>query len=213
MQRLDFCKKTDYKEHIFIKHPDVVGSSWYYFHSRFISAYFKTKFLLSFYNYMVTNRYQESMRFIISENKYSTDPITNQGYNKEIEGEIKKDSIKFYAKRESVFYPRFGETIDTINRIDVDYIKMLKNIKRIFVKNKTNYKIIASPLYEQIKFTNHDKKILIELFGDNIYDYTGKNKFTQYKGNYYETSHFRPLVGSQILKEIYLDKNKSAIMK
>ena len=80
---------------------------------------------------------------------------------------------------------------------------MLKEIKRLLLKNKTKFKVVLSPLYEQTKFNPHDLQILKYVFGKNLYDFTGKNRFTDKITNYYESSHFRPSVGDSIMKIIY----------
>jgi hypothetical protein len=96
-----------------------------------------------------------------------------------------------------------GEKTDSIQRINKKQIFMLKEVKHILEKNNTNYKVVLSPLYEQIKFNNSDLLLLENEFGNNLYDFSGKNSFTDVKTNYYETSHFRPNVGDSILKIIY----------
>jgi hypothetical protein len=102
-----------------------------------------------------------------------------------------------------MFYERQAEKTDSVARIKEEHLFMLKEIKRILVKNKTNYKVIISPLYEQTKLNKHDINILTSIFGLNLYDYSGKNNFTENKLNYYETSHYIPSVGDSILQMIY----------
>ena len=75
-----------------------------------------------------------------------------------------------------------------------------------FLRNKKKYKIVLSPLYEQEKLSPDDFKLLKTLFGDNLYDFTGKNTFTDSKYNYYEQSHYRTTVGDSILSIIYHPK-------
>jgi hypothetical protein len=66
-----------------------------------------------------------------------------------------------------------------------------------------NYKIILSPLFEQLKWHPNDFNLLKNLFGSNLVDYSGINYFTNNKLNYYESSHFRPIVGNEILQQMY----------
>jgi hypothetical protein len=49
--------------------------------------------------------------------------------------------------------------------------------------------------------------LLILKFGSsNVYNFSGKNEFTTDLSNYYESSHYRPLLADKILKEIYQTK-------
>ncbi|MDP4115874.1 MAG: hypothetical protein Q8903_07050 [Bacteroidota bacterium] len=80
---------------------------------------------------------------------------------------------------------------------------MLYDVKRILIKNKSNYRVVISPLYDQIKFSDKDMNILMSVFGDKLFDFSGKNKFTESMTNYYEASHYRPIVGDSILSIIY----------
>ena len=55
----------------------------------------------------------------------------------------------------------------------------------------------------EIKINNKDLAILKSIFDKNIYDFSGRNSFTESIYNYYESNHFRPIVGDSILKIIY----------
>jgi hypothetical protein len=81
---------------------------------------------------------------------------------------------------------------------------LLKNIQSIFKKNKTDYKIIINPLYDQLKINPKDLKYIRDLFGaENVFDFSGINSITNDYHNYYETSHYRPFVCDSILNVIY----------
>jgi len=84
--------------------------------------------------------------------------------------------------------------------------KMLHEIKTIFTKHHTCYKIIISPLYCQIKLHNDDLTILKQIFGEaRVYDFSGVNEITADYKNYYEDSHYRPHVGRYIMNQIYAE--------
>lgn len=208
-----FANKKDHLGHIFMKHPTVARTSWINFHWKTFMAYFNTKFIWTYFNFKITKEFKDWMRYVITEDKTLINPLTNQMSFPEVDERIRMDAKKYYLEKDSIFFKRKGQTIDTINRIDSDYQKMLTEIKFILEKNKTNYTIIAVPLYDQIKFSKNDSKILSKLFGNRIFDYTGKNKYTDYKENYYESSHFLPKIGDDILKEIYQEKSRKNILK
>lgn len=82
--------------------------------------------------------------------------------------------------------------------------QMLSKIHDIVQKHHVNCKIVISPLWDKIKLNPKDVKCLKSLFGsENVYDFSGTNKYTIDYHNYYEHSHYRPIVSKQIMHEIY----------
>jgi hypothetical protein len=189
--------------HLGIKHPTTSRESRYDFHMTFFNAYLDPEFLHYFYQFKMTNTYLPSMKRHIEFRKIEYDSITNEICILDQEKEITETPIKYYEKRDNLFYKRNGEQIDTMERINSKQLMMLAEIKAILDRNKTNYKVILSPLYEQIKFSSEDFYTLKTLFKENLFDFTGKNKFTDSKINFYEDSHFRPIVGESIMDSIY----------
>jgi len=201
-RNLTFNKKFD--GHLFLSHPVIAGNSKLMFQFAYFKAYTNINFLKAFYSYKIFGKYEDWMENYLSLSRnIGMDPITNQITVIDYENEILTNKDNYYKKRINIFYTRTHERIDSINRINAGHVFMLNEIKRIFKKNNTHYKIIISPLYEQMKFTATDKKILEHIFQDNLYDFSGKNKFTDSITNYHEASHFRPLVGDSILSIIY----------
>jgi len=198
-----FSRSENHKGHLFIKHPATSGESKLTFQFEFFTAYLIPKFLLSFYSYKVLGTYKPFMHGFIQEKKIAIDSLSNEMSMIEQETELAQNPEEYYAKRKALFYERTGERTDSIQRIKKRHMFMLQEIKRIFEKNNTEYKIIISPLYEQIKFHPSDLLILKNEFGSNLYDFSGKNSITDNKFNYYETSHYRKNVGDSLLKSIY----------
>jgi hypothetical protein len=80
----------------------------------------------------------------------------------------------------------------------------MEKISEIFKKQKTNYRIVLYPLYNQFKLNPDDLVKLYEIFGkENVFDYSGINRITNDIHYYYESEHCRPSAGSLILSEIY----------
>jgi hypothetical protein len=207
------ASRGTYSGHLFKKHPEVSGRTWINFHFTMFKAYMDSKFLLAYYNYKFTGEFKPWMAYIITRDKFFLDPVTNEMDVPLVDKKINDNPRQHVIDHDSIFYERKGEKLDSIDRLDDDAVRMLTEMKQILEKHKTKYKIVASPLYDQVKFSKHDKDVLVKLFGPNFYDYTGKNKFTDNKENYYETSHFRPNVGAAILKEIYQDEKQKPIVK
>lgn len=101
-------------------------------------------------------------------------------------------------------YPR-----DTIQKMDTiiignDQKEWLEEIHELFVNGGTNYKIIVSPLFDQLKLNTDDKRVLDSIFGnENVFDFSGINEYTNDTLNYYEDSHYRPCLARQLLNVVY----------
>lgn len=206
-----FSSNKNRTEHLFKKHPAVSGKSWLDFHLTFFKAYLNPRFLWVYYNYKLTGKYKDWMVYVIAQDQFTIDTVTNEMTETVLDKKIEKDPKQHVKDLGGVFYnrPEIAKE-DSISRIDQDYLVQLKEMKSILEKQGTNYKIVAGPLYEQVKWNKKDKDILIKIFGKNFYDYTGKNKFTDNEENYYEDSHYRPVVGTVILHEIYQGNKKQA---
>jgi hypothetical protein len=110
----------------------------------------------------------------------------------------------YYFSKKDIFYKR---------NIPLNYYpqvilkkqkKILMDIKSIIYNYDCNLKIVISPLYNQKKLNPNDIKFIERLFNpNNVYDFSGKNKFTEDYTNYYETSHYRPIVADEIMKIVY----------
>jgi hypothetical protein len=206
---LVFCRDVTFSHspkhtgYLFLKDPKISKESNLDFQFAFFKAYLTPKFILSFYEYTFTKKFRPYMSEFIEPRKITIDKITNEMNLVDTADEINNNPVGYYEKRKNIFYERAGEQIDSLIRINEIHLFMLKEIKRILEKNKTNYYVVLSPLYEQKKFSNSDFNTLKILFGKRLYDFSGKNTFTNNKINYYETSHFRRNVGDSILKIIY----------
>lgn len=83
----------------------------------------------------------------------------------------------------------------------------LEELHSLLKKGNTEYRIVISPLYNQIKLNPQDYAILVEIFGEGkVFDFSGVNEFTEDWTNYYEISHYRPRVCKQIMRIIYQDQ-------
>ena len=198
-----FLKNIDETRHLIVKHPATSHADRFSFHLSFLKAYFDNKFLIRFLVYQITNNYKPWMHPYIEYRNIKYDQVTNQLSILDQESEISKNQIKYYIQRQVLFYKRKKERVDSVQIINQNDINELFEIKNILAKRRTKYKIILSPLYEQIKINPKDLSILNKIFDGNVLDFTGKNNLTDTCLNYYETSHFRPFIGDSILARIY----------
>ena len=189
---VSFIRDNNRLEHLFIKHPLISGESKWDFQLVFFKAYCNPMFLMAYVDYSVSNKYKPYMGSYIVGKFIQTDR----------EKRITENAEEYYSNMK---FPERPETerIGQISQINSKQKFMLSEINRILKKHRTNYKVILSPLYEQIKWNPEDMNILKDCFGENLYDFSGKNKFSEDKINFYESSHYRPLVGDSIMAEIY----------
>jgi len=199
---VSFAFTEDAKGHLFIKPPAVTGKCNLDFQWRFFKAYLAPKFLFSFYCYKIIGVYKPFMSGYIENRKIAYGAVTNEIDIVDEENEIVKDPVAYYATK--TFPVRANNKIDT-RHINQRGLFMIKEIKRLLEKNNTNYRVVLSPLYDQVKFNPSDIALLKKEFGNKLYDFTGKNSFTEFKTNYYEKNHFRPIVGTKIMGIIYRD--------
>ena len=107
--------------------------------------------------------------YIINE-KITSDNITNDGWLFGKENEILNNPTKYYSLRKQIFYARDGILKFTPQKITAKQLTMLTEIKTVLNKQHTNYKIIISPLYDQIKFNDKDFKKLKHEIKEDIDD-------------------------------------------
>jgi len=193
--------------HIFIKHPRVSGESETAFISEYLKDYIFTGFFVRYLDYKMFEEERSYMKgFLNFAHKSLEEQYIPFNINQR-EARILDDEAAYY--QENTFYDRPAEAVSAKSFINSKSIGFMKDIKAIFDKHQTNYKIVISPLYDQKKIHELDLKAIQEIFAkENVFDYSGKNAITDDKHNYYETSHYRIGIGQQIINRIYDDLSK-----
>lgn len=201
-----FRKRENVPRYLYIEHPASSDVSWLEFHEVTFETYLSPSFLYSMYakelfgidNEFVNNYYSQS-------GGITYDTLTNEPRRKDLDMKIKKDSADYYSK---IYFYTVTETGEPPFPIaDERAAKYMQQIKEIFDKHHTDYRIVLNPLYSQAIFHSRDMETIKKVFGtDRIYNFTGYNDITKNKYNYYEESHFRPFIGDSIMNIIYGDK-------
>ncbi len=188
---------------LFIKHPKISGENPLDFHLTFFRSFIEMPFFIGYLDYKLTGKVRQPFTKMLGE-CLQYDPVSGDKFNAKLEKSIAENREKYYKNLSSVFYPRDLSkhyTAPVIQKIQLAY---LKDIGKILAENRTDYRIVISPNYDQQYLSREDLACLREIFGTSrVYDYSGINRFTQDKHNYYENSHYRPVVARQILAEIY----------
>jgi hypothetical protein len=175
------------------------------FHLEFLKAFLSPKFLFAYFDFRISGKVKPYMKKgdLIDDRPMKYDITWN-----EIRFDVFEDLIskgKYYNEERMKSFIK-KDTLQTISPVAITekQKKILKEILDVFHKHKTDYKIIISPQYNQVKLNTRDLYFLIQLFGEkNVYDFSGKNKFTIDYHDYYERSHYRPHIAREIMTIIY----------
>lgn len=188
-------------KHTFILHYDITGDSKISFQSTFLQAFLNPNILLPYLDYSLFGERKAYMNGIIGDGKVLRDPLTNDLRNPR-EKEIKKDSLIYYKRHSGEFQKIMAIDDDVV--IGIKQLEMLKEIKLYIDKTGAAFKIIINPSYQQYKMPLKDLHIIESVFGKtNVFDYSGTQDFSNNKGFFYESTHYRPKLGKLILRDIY----------
>lgn len=192
--------------YLYINHPSVSKESVMKFYMEFFKAQLDLKFNIAYFDYLLFGKYRDYMQYYIRRSKYRdfSNPINCDlfyGYDKHIESDYHGYYNELISK--GIFYERPGKP-NIILKVTDQEIACLKQIKEVFLKHGTKYKVLVSPLYDQIPLEKEQLALLRDIFGEaNVFDFSGKNEFTDSIYNFYEASHYRPQVAEKIMEIIY----------
>ncbi len=175
------------------------------FHGEHFMRWLNVRFLAYWAEYQLTGIYKDYMTdFIYKGTNYKYyNPITNE------EPLCHQDSLieagKYYTKAVVAGFKADHKQTTAQQMIDDDAkLQRLRAMRQIFDKHHTDYRFIISPLYNQVKLNPADYQILCDIFGkEHIYDFSGANKWTTDYHNYYEWSHYRPVVAAELMDSVY----------
>ena len=133
-------------------------------------------------------------------------PTYNELHKPIAEEEIAKDPSHYYSSlpKDYSLYPRDSIPIIGDQVILEKQKTLLYSLCKLINNGGTSYKVIVSPLYDQIKLSPKDSLYLSSLFYDDcFFDFSGINEFTEDTLNYYENSHYRPSLCERLLDIVY----------
>lgn len=204
-------KEFDNSDPTSMKHFEVYHSSKYSFHYKYLLQFMKIEFLTAIIPYKLFNKFFPYMEGVISMLPDYYDTVTNEYYNPGVNQLLKIDSIKYYEDRIDRFPARSGEYSEDVKRSTSEHVRMLTEIKEILDKNNTAYKVLICPSYNQLAYNREDLKLTEDVFGkENVYNFTGINRFTEDKGNFYDATHFKKYIGKQLLDSAYFDSGNAS---
>lgn len=191
----------DNPRHLNIQPYQITHSSPISYYRTYVNAWFGKLFVIKYLDYRIFHKYRPYMKDAIDLRDHQFDPITNQIKRPGLEKQISTNPNS-YIKQYLVRNLTHETTAKPV--IGIRQLKLLGTIKAVFDRHETDYKIVIPPVFNQQKINEQDLRVLWTIFGkDHVYDYTGKNKFSDDVLNFYDGGHFRPHVGSEIMKQIY----------
>lgn len=200
---MTFESKKQNEGLVLFKHPETSSNSYLDLHKFYFLQFTNPEYMRRFLDYKIGKKYKPYMRGYFEKKVIEIDPKTNFLQFVEDEKAFLEDSLLFLESRKDILKYRSSLEEDTIPRINNYHKNQLKKIFNILEKEEIRYKVVLSPLFEQMKWNHHDYIYLKYLFGNKLYDFSGKNILTDNIYGYYENSHFRPAIGSQIFEFIY----------
>jgi hypothetical protein len=196
--------------YLYAKHPKLSGENIFSFHLKFIKAFLTHGFFIRYFDYILFSKQRPYMNGFLDFREVNYNVENNNMDLKRADEEIQVDSTSYYLRMRDFFYKRPETKKVYPPQIGSNQIQLLENIKAIFDSNLTDYKIIISPLYNQIEINPVDLSKLNSIFGnDRVFNFSGVNRLTNEVGNYYESSHFRKLVGNNMLNSIYFSSKNA----
>ena len=194
---------TNQESHIFAKHYRLSGQNPLAFQWKFFAAFLDKHFLWAFLDFKLHHRFRSSMSDVLEARIWDYDPAHNElSLHSTVEAEIGQG--RYYQESARSFPPR-----DEVKRyadavIGPQQARLLMEMREILDRQKSNYRLVVSPLYDQVKLAPVDIETLRTVFGeDKVFDFSGVNELTSSVENYYETSHYRPVVARAIMSILY----------
>jgi hypothetical protein len=184
----------------YIHHPLTAKSSELEFQSKGVGFFFAKFYFIPYIHYLSTHNYKpymkEYFKDIYGANKLSLEEKAETG-----DSNYYKNNAALFPERSHIneYYEVKVQKSDSL---------LLAQIKNIFTKHHTNYKICFSITYQMKKMNIKVLNTFKNIFGDTlVYDFTGENSVAKDITNFYESSHFRTKAGKLQLDSIYL-KNR-----
>lgn len=190
--------------HLFLSSPILRDNeNFWQFHKDHFLAFLNYDFIKAYIDYSLFKTYRPYMSGTIMDRPLTYLPEYNEIQEKAAEEAIEQ-GIFYDEEKIKTFVGRQRPKLLSPGSISKESLAYLKEIKHIFDKHHTSYKIVISPLYDQVRMNKDTAEKIATIFGkEHIFDFAGVNKWTIDYHNYYEVIHYRPLVAAEILDSIY----------
>jgi len=204
------AQTQDVDSHLFRKDPRLTGELPLRFQLSFFRAYLAKFFFFHFWKLKATGKVPPGMELLFNTRGGALASVSNDMLLPEVEQQIATDSLGFYAHNPGL-PSRPAQPPASPAVIGPSAKQQLLAIRTILTRHHVDYQFVISPLYDQAALNPVDLAYLVHTFGQaHIHDFSGVNELTKYPGHYYESSHYRPLVGRKIMRLIYAKDSTSS---
>ena len=174
------------------------------FHVATIKDWFQLRFARAYLEARLRHRllpYMEEQQLLLRPASY--DPQTNEETYPLLEQQISAGTY-FTPAMLQRFEERQQPDSTSRPTIHNAQIRLLRRLQTVFRKHQTDYRIIISPLYDQVRIHPRDLSLLRSVFGaDKVFDFSGVNDITADFHNYYEPAHYRPTAALRLMHRVY----------
>ncbi len=181
---------------------EISGENPFSVQLEFLQAFILPEFLFPYLQYRLGGQITPSMKYM---NPYGRvrNSLNNDAINPR-ERMIEQEGEAYWEKRKKEFPERNKETVFAERAVFLPQENLLTEIATLLKRHHTAYRLLISPDYNQKQLHPADKATLEEIFGrENVFDFSGINRYTEDYHFYYEQGHYRPLLGIELLQEIY----------
>ena len=201
----DILGNDETKEgYLFVEPPQLRGySNVIDFHKQHFVAFLNLQFLRAWADYSLFGTYRPYMKHLLTEDRETYDAASNEISEPLTEQQIAQ-GIYYDEAHLAAFDGMQYENTCSTEHLSPQAVEWLRDIRRIFDLHHTEYRVIISPLYDQLKLKPETLKTLCDIFGNShVYDFSGTNKWSGDYHNYYEPYHYRPHVAAEIMDIVY----------
>ncbi len=189
---------------LFVKHPATSGMNRVTFQLEFAKGYAKGRFLVAYLDRRISGKFRPYMKGFIEDRRFQHLPRTNDLYFASEDEALGADEEKWYRGRQQIFYPRTVTSESSPRVIGTVQLNDLIEIADMLRADRAEVRVLIHPAYDQKSLNPQDVETLRSIFGrDNVFDFSGINALTSDPHHYYETTHYRPMVGRQMLAAAY----------
>ncbi|GEM_PF-831895 len=195
----------NFKGPVYEHHPRVSQSSWIEFHMNFIKYFVRDFFFFDFLKWKLTEKWEPSFEGKISRETSSESVaysrLQNFSTRVEAEGQITKDPDAYYSNMEAEMTKKNRVTHQL--ELSLKQLNLLREMNQIFQEQNTKFNIVLGPYWNSDQLDQTTIAKIRECFGeDRVFDFTGDNQWNLDMEKWYESNHYRPLVGSSNMNQV-----------
>ena len=207
----NFNNTTNYLQGpVYKHHPLTANESYVDFFFFFFKCYLSDFKFIETLKMALNGKSEVDADFLFTEKNKNFNALTCEFGMTKQEQEIEKNGFAVYYQKHQLEFGNAQASSNTlINKssnlsLRVEDLKRLHEIKTLFVKHQTSYKVILGPVYASNAFPKVSLIELEQIFGEeNVFNFSDPNSAYSDSTCFYERTHYRTKVGCDILQTVY----------